>query len=150
MNRRLGNFLSLSFVASSLLLSLGCSGSSDREPLQALMETLAEAAKNDYQGEIKSHPREEWAVRRGILTTSRDLKVIDDFLRKKPKLSVPGQAAIESLRQIIQKHSDFFEGIAKTGRFNLTDLEKEKYSEMIHDRLLKAKEIGRLIDGDSN
>jgi hypothetical protein len=110
------------------------------------MESLAEAAKEDYQAEVKKSPREEWAVRRGVLTTARDLKVIDDFMNNEPKLTSRGKGVVESLRENCKKRAGLMEGAVKMGRYELADAELEADRQLTKERLHIVEDIGRIID----
>jgi len=149
MNRRRTCLVFLGIVVSLLIVPLGCTDSSDRKPLTELMETMVEAGKVDYQAEIKTYPREEWAVRRGVLTTSRDMKLINDFLVKYPNLSEQGEDAVEALLHVYKKRLDFFESVVKMGRFKLTEAEKEQLSQLMQEHLQRVNDIGRIINGKS-
>jgi hypothetical protein len=114
------------------------------------LAALAEAAKDDYQDEIKKYPREEWAVRRGVLTSRRDLKIIEDFIQKSRNLSANERDAVESLRETCRKRTQLLEGVVSAGRFKLTETEKEEESKRMNEHLRRVTEIGRIIDGKSD
>jgi hypothetical protein len=130
-----------------LALQPGCGSNPDREPLKGLLVALAEAIQEDYQDEIKTHPKEEWAVRRGALVARRDMKVIDEFLQGNPPLSERGRAAVQSLRETCRKRAELLEGIMREGRFTLMEAEKEEQRKLMQEHQDRVKEIGRIVDG---
>lgn len=150
MNRRSRCLILVSGIIFSLVIPLGCSDNRDHEPLKELLAALAEAAKDDYQDEIKKYPREEWAVRRGVLTSRRDLKIIEDFIQKSRNLTANGRDAVESLRETCRKRTQLLEGVVSAGRFKLTETEKEEESKRMNEHLRRVTEIGRIIDGKSD
>jgi hypothetical protein len=129
------------------IASAGCNSNQDVESLRELLAALGEALREDYQDEIKTHPREEWTVRRGTLTTRRDMKVIDDFMQRAPQLSPQGRAAVESLREVYRKRAELFEACTKEGRYRLTTAEDEEARNLMQEQEQRVKDIGRIVDG---
>jgi RecG-like helicase len=138
------------FITEFVLIGLlaGCRGHSDREPLMQFLQAFEGSLKHRHDDQLRGYPEDERKIRWHTLFFRDQVVAIDDYLSKRPPLTKRGRDLVDAVRQICVQEEELYERLLKEKRFQPTEAEQQRASELQADLRDKLAMIGRIVDGE--